>query len=426
MQRNIDCVLGGAASDGRSRTARKRKVEDLENDSNLLNDLLQTVQNSSDEHAASILALMRSDAPTSEIKLSMKRKLRESGLVQSAETSASQLVRDTGDNLKKGISVSTLIHNQPPNLNPTSKAARLIDSPPIRVPLHPWTSVTTDEVFVCHALSSWLMWDKPFYNWIDEDLFLRDMRKGEVQSQFCSPFLVNALLAYACHFADYSELNDNGNDDDLSSLAGRFVQEAMMHMLTEKNSGSITFVQGLLMMFMAVSCTGDDSTAYGTFAMKTAVLCRELELRYADIVDGASTTSELELAHALDTLCWGAFNLLSMLSTISHQLIPMSPPSRSIPLGDLKDHEWTPYPQRGKAEPSFASQLLHVRSKLSIIAYDLAAFLHEENIIKERRKRRGFASQASKILDDLQAWQCKLPEFLRVSTSSAPPVLIHQ
>lgn len=34
--------------------------------------------------------------------------------------------------------------------------------------------------------------------WIDRDLFIADMQGGDLNSRFCSPFLVNALLAVAC------------------------------------------------------------------------------------------------------------------------------------------------------------------------------------------------------------------------------------
>lgn len=51
---------------------------------------------------------------------------------------------------------------------------------------------------VSRLVSLWFTWFHPFLNWLDRDLFLRDMKSGDLKAQFCSPILVNAMLAVAC------------------------------------------------------------------------------------------------------------------------------------------------------------------------------------------------------------------------------------
>lgn len=75
---------------------------------------------------------------------------------------------------------------------------RLSDDPLLRVPSRPWTTITDDDGFVSHLLSLWLAWSAPFFNWVDTELFLNDMKSGKGDSGFCSPFLVNAILAQGC------------------------------------------------------------------------------------------------------------------------------------------------------------------------------------------------------------------------------------
>lgn len=75
---------------------------------------------------------------------------------------------------------------------------QLSDMAPFRVPAHPWTSITEDDDFVSHLISLWFTWAHPFLNWIDRDLFIREMQSGNIDSEFCSPFLVNIILADAC------------------------------------------------------------------------------------------------------------------------------------------------------------------------------------------------------------------------------------
>lgn len=74
----------------------------------------------------------------------------------------------------------------------------LCDEAPISVPARPWTDVTGDSDLVSHLVSLFFTWDYPFNSFLDEGVFLRHMANADLGSQFCSPFLVNALLSNAC------------------------------------------------------------------------------------------------------------------------------------------------------------------------------------------------------------------------------------
>lgn len=72
---------------------------------------------------------------------------------------------------------------------------RLADTPIHRVPAKPWTNVTDDDDLVSHLISIWCTWSFPWFHWVNRDLFIRDMKAGDLDCEFCSPFLVNAILA---------------------------------------------------------------------------------------------------------------------------------------------------------------------------------------------------------------------------------------
>lgn len=74
----------------------------------------------------------------------------------------------------------------------------LSDEPPFDLPAKPWTEVTDDDHFVSHLVSLYFTWEHAACHIIDRELFLEDMKKGQLDSQCCSPLLVNALLATAC------------------------------------------------------------------------------------------------------------------------------------------------------------------------------------------------------------------------------------
>ena len=74
----------------------------------------------------------------------------------------------------------------------------LCDEAPMQVPASPWTIVTNDADLVSHLVSLYFTWDYPFHGILDREVFLRHMQSGDLRSEFCSPFLVNALLSNAC------------------------------------------------------------------------------------------------------------------------------------------------------------------------------------------------------------------------------------
>ena len=74
----------------------------------------------------------------------------------------------------------------------------LTDNPTFKVSAAPWTTVTEDDFFVSHLVSAYLSWYHWYYHNFDERLFLDAMSRGSLESTYCSPFLVNAVLGMGC------------------------------------------------------------------------------------------------------------------------------------------------------------------------------------------------------------------------------------
>lgn len=81
-----------------------------------------------------------------------------------------------------------------------------IDIRVFTVPAKPWTTITDDNDFVTHLISLWFTWYQPCFNWVDRDLFIREMQSQDLDSEYCSPFLVNAILADACVSTETEQL----------------------------------------------------------------------------------------------------------------------------------------------------------------------------------------------------------------------------
>ncbi len=67
---------------------------------------------------------------------------------------------------------------------------------PLKVPARPWTPVAGDGI-VSSLISAFFQWDDAMIHpFVDQQLFLRDMRSGNpVTSRYCSPLLVNGICA---------------------------------------------------------------------------------------------------------------------------------------------------------------------------------------------------------------------------------------
>lgn len=73
----------------------------------------------------------------------------------------------------------------------------LSEEPLHSVPAKPWTDVTDDARLVSHLVSIWFTWNSPVSSCIDVECFVEAMQSANEGSQYCSPFLVNSLLASA-------------------------------------------------------------------------------------------------------------------------------------------------------------------------------------------------------------------------------------
>ena len=74
---------------------------------------------------------------------------------------------------------------------------RLVDIPLFQVPAKPWTDASDSDDHVSHLISLYFTWDHPCCQLVDQTVFLRDVKSGDLNSEYCTPFLVNIILAMA-------------------------------------------------------------------------------------------------------------------------------------------------------------------------------------------------------------------------------------
>ncbi|KAL8838753.1 MAG: hypothetical protein Q9170_002002 [Blastenia crenularia] len=86
-----------------------------------------------------------------------------------------------------------------------------------------WSNVTSNPVLLEYLVTLYLTWIHPLHVLFDEEEFMSSFRKCE--DVYCSPSLVNAICAMACHVLR-SELHaDDGAHSGIDYLQSRFMDE---------------------------------------------------------------------------------------------------------------------------------------------------------------------------------------------------------
>jgi hypothetical protein len=93
-------------------------------------------------------------------------------------------------------------------------------------PITSWTEVTKDANLIKHLLRMYFTWHYTYFTTLSRNLFLKDFYKGRGnvaaglssrKTEYCTPLLVNAMLALGCHFTALPAARAQRDD---SSTAG--------------------------------------------------------------------------------------------------------------------------------------------------------------------------------------------------------------
>lgn len=273
----------------------KRDIEALKGQNDALGVIVASIRSSSDAEVAEIVQQIRADEDLDIIAESLKKNMTplETSETKSAERDLSILIgRPSIDAL--GV-VKHYGH--------TSSLSLVSDDE--RFPLQPrqssedWTRVTRDSVLIDHLLSMYFCWVHPTHQFLSKDVFLDDMANG--QSKYCSPLLINALLAYACSYSDRPDARENPSDP--STAGDHFFAEAK-RILNENDSSNLTTVQALALMGLREASCSRESSGF-QYAGRCIRMMIELGL-HLSFASASDKISPIELEVRSITF-WGCF-----------------------------------------------------------------------------------------------------------------------
>ncbi|KAJ5637068.1 hypothetical protein N7490_006947 [Penicillium lividum] len=300
----------------------------------------------------------------------------------------------------------------------------LCDVPFLKVPAKPWTVVTDDNDLVSHLVSLYFIWDHPCVQFLDQSIFLEHMRRGEVDSEFCSPALVNSLLAMASTYSDRPSVFSDPNDK--FSRGQKFLEEAERLLRAEEGEPRLVNVQALLFMCHVLSCQGKTNLGWQMLGLAIQ-MARGLELFAHRNTKKRGSNLSPEMVKVRTITAWSIASLnLQMSTTLQRDGDTTSVwPIYEIEVGGDHDCDWTPYPLLNQITSlTQPARLPQIRIGVARLTENLARIhdlLNGEDFCGDCPN---LLSKAKDRYEDLQHWLSAWPDASQTGHEPMPQLLI--
>jgi hypothetical protein len=125
-----------------------------------------------------------------------------------------------------------------------------------------WTAVTSDSRVLDHLFQLYFAWVHPVHTLFSEGHFVDSFRTNS--PHYCSPVLVNAMCALACH------LHTNAEPDESEQLGKRFSDAVRADI--DPHDGALTTIQAFAVMFLVDCARGSGLRAASYLKVATSLL----------------------------------------------------------------------------------------------------------------------------------------------------------
>ncbi|EFQ32816.1 hypothetical protein CGRA01v4_07741 [Colletotrichum graminicola] len=187
------------------------------------------------------------------------------------------------------------------------------------VDISKWTPVAIPNDLAIHTISHYFENDYATIPLFSADLFIQDL--VNVQCSFCSPFLITAILCWACQA--FTPLHP-----DAAAYSVAFFTQAQQHFLEQPQANSLTTIAALQILGMCAATYGKDDMSL-QLLQESARLCRLMGLFD---VTRQSESAEMWLgnhedwARTASYTAWGVYNWVSVYSLHYHIFEITTPP----------------------------------------------------------------------------------------------------
>ncbi|KAL2433855.1 Notoamide biosynthesis transcriptional activator notL' [Exophiala dermatitidis] len=398
ISHNTECVKD-QNDDGGRKLAVKRKIDVLEWDRHLLDELLTAIRTATPDQLDTLLSLIRDNATRQDLHSHIQAQLHDHHDSSTPDSDYRHKVRSTRRRMMGRI--------------------QDVVNPPISVPAKPWTTVTDDDDFVSHLMSLWCTWAHPWWHWVDEEIFLEAMRSGDTTSLICTPYLVNMILADACPLDTLAEDGSEPNE----WIRKQFYNEAKRGLDAQNGHSSMAYVATLGVQWTYLNTNGQDQL--GNAVLHEQIYrAKGLEKWRRNLQRNGDMSPQYlsKIDRSLDRLSWSLYTLhsLTLMSLERTELTKV--PTRPKPPSDhhKKSHNgWMPYPQ-----PHNPVTFHHNCHYLAFVSLIEEAARVEALFVKQARDNSStIMAELENVCRQLGDWPNTLPECLKMHEKSMPHVI---
>lgn len=308
-------------------------------------------------------------------------------------------------------------------------------------PITSWTTVTDDPELVVHLLNMYFTWHYTYFTTLSKSLFYRDFMLGRPPSNakrktyYCTPLLVNAMLALGCHFT--SHRGARADPDDSATAGDHFFKEAKRLILEndEHERPRLTTVQALALMSVREAGCGREAKGWVYSGMSFRMgLDMGLNLNTGRLTTNKHVNGNEAEEDVRRITFWGCYlfdkcwsNYLGRLPQIPTS-IATAPKAEVFP--DEDSANWSPYTDSGyshaHAQPARTRAVALQITKLCEISDDLMKNFYNPSNIEKGRAKAAELKMLSDIHRRLETWRSELPKELEPREGGLSSVLTMQ
>ncbi|CAO2654804.1 Nn.00g115370.m01.CDS01 [Neocucurbitaria sp. VM-36] len=301
-------------------------------------------------------------------------------------------------------------------------------------PFCSWTTVTSDPELVQHLISMYFCWHYSFFTTLSKHLFLQEFKLGKPppgssrKMHYCTPLLVNAMLALGCHFTSWPAARAVRDDsatagDHFFKEAKRLIMEGDLHEVP-----ALATVQALALMSVREAGCGREAKGWVYSGMSFRMAC-DLGLNLGMHSKDAIDENEED---ARKITFWGCFlfdkcwsNYLGRMPQLPNTIITVSK-FEVFPVEDAET--WSAVTDSGisqaHSQPSRTRAVALQISKLCEISSDLMNSFYNPIDMDKAKGKQTELKKLSEIHVRLETWRRELPKELEPKEGGLPHMLV--
>lgn len=304
-----------------------------------------------------------------------------------------------------------------------------------------WTDVTNDPDLVMHLVNMYFTWHYTFFTTLSKQLFFRDFMLGQPpvharrHTHYCTPLLVNAILALGCHFTSHAGARDDPED---SATAGdHFFREAKRLIMEndEHERPRLTTVQALALMSVREAGCGREGRGWVYSGMSFRMACdMGLNLDSSQLTSNTYVSGDENEEDVRRVTFWGCYlfdkcwsNYLGRLPQLPSAIVTAS---KYDVFPEEDSAQWSPYTDSGftqaHAQPSRTRTVALQISKLCEISNDVMKYFYNPIDINKTKGKAAELKKLSEIHTRLEGWRRDLPKELEPKEGGLSSVLVMQ